>query len=266
MFYQRITRTIPALTVCGAVFTGSTRSTSFLTTYLCPPSCQGCAVRHVVLVYPRGVDASRIAAPFNKMIGSVLTKRFSMEDPFEFRAIREYSKSDPMKSINWKASAKTGALKVNVHNYTSRQEACILLNFQSDTAFIDDALYEEAIRIANSLSHLFIKAGVPTGLVSNGTDVESHELCHVACGSGESHITTIKTALARICYDGSLADFSELLANLRTSQSDDMLYVLLSFSCKNSCKPNLRSFAVEKTAAYGLCRTGLARETCPRRA
>ncbi len=232
MFYQRITRTIPFDCLRRGLYRVDTVNLVSYNLFMSSPLVKDVPCGTSFLVYPRGVDASRIAAPFNKMIGSVLTKRFSMEDPFEFRAIREYSKSDPMKSINWKASAKTGALKVNVHNYTSRQEACILLNFQSDTAFIDDALYEEAIRIANSLSHLFIKAGVPTGLVSNGTDVESHELCHVACGSGESHITTIKTALARICYDGSLADFSELLANLRASQSDDTLYVLLSFSCK----------------------------------
>lgn len=143
MFYQRITRTIPFDCLRRGLYRVDTVNLVSYNLFMSSPLVKDVPCGTSFLVYPRGVDASRIAAPFNKMIGNVLTKRFSMEDPFEFRAIREYSKSDPMKSINWKASAKTGALKVNVHNYTSRQEACILLNFQSDTAFIDDALYEE---------------------------------------------------------------------------------------------------------------------------
>ena len=230
MSYQRITRTIEFDCLRRGLYTIDTVNLVSYNLFMSSPIVRDVPCGASFLAYPRGVDVSRLRAPFNKMMGNILTKRFSMEDPFEFRAIREYSKTDPMKNINWKASAKTGALKVNVHNYTNRQEVYLLLNFQSDTTFVDESLCEEAIRIAVSLSDMFVQNGVPVGLVSNGTDAVSHERCQVDCGSGQSHVTTIKTVLARIAYDGDTADFANLIDRLDAKTGSDTVFILLSSS------------------------------------
>ena len=51
-----------------------------------------------------------------------------MEDPFEYRGIREYQPYDDMRSVNWKATAKTGDLKVNqntnINNDVKEVSAC----------------------------------------------------------------------------------------------------------------------------------------------
>ena len=48
-----------------------------------------------------------------RMLGEQESRRKYLEDPFAFASIRDYTMQDPMKNINWKASAKTGDLMVN---------------------------------------------------------------------------------------------------------------------------------------------------------
>lgn len=149
-------------------------------------------------VYPKPVDPERFQAPFKKMLGTVLTRRFINEDPFEFRGIREYQAYDNLKSVNWKASAKTGTLKVNVNDYTSSQQVKIFLNLEPDTIWKHEDLEEESIRMAASLASAFTGQGIPTSLHTNGRDILTHDIVTIPAGSGISHIDTINEVLARI--------------------------------------------------------------------
>ena len=237
LFYQRITRKMEFDCLRRGLYTVDKINVVSYNLFMSSPIVRDIPCDASFLAYPKGVDVSRLTVPFHKMLGSILTKQFSMEDPFEFRAIREYSKSDPMRSINWKASAKTGALKVNVHNYTSQQDVCILLNLQADQSFTDDSLFEEAIRLANSFTTLFVNAGVPVSILSNGTDVVSGEPCRIASGSGQNHCIAVKTALARICYQNA-GEFSTLVEQLGSKTTEDTLYLLLSFSTSKQLQQN----------------------------
>lgn len=149
-------------------------------------------------VYPKLVDFMRIEAAYHKMLGSILTKRFINEDPFEFCKIREYQSYDSLKSVNWKASAKTGAMKVNVHDYTSSQQVRILLNTESDTIWKYDDLNEESIRIAASLAQALISQWIPVALYTNAKDLVTHDTLEVVAGSGSNHLRRIQETLARI--------------------------------------------------------------------
>ena len=67
-------------------------------------------------VYPKPFMSNEFWQSLQQLNGEVLTKRHLMEDPFEYRGIREYQPYDDMRSVNWKATAKTGELKVNQKN------------------------------------------------------------------------------------------------------------------------------------------------------
>lgn len=149
-------------------------------------------------VYPRPLELMRLEAAFSKMMGSILTKRYINEDPFEFRSIREYQSYDSMKAINWKASAKTGALKVNVFDYTSSQQVIILLNTEPETIWKYDDLNEESIRIVASLSKELIGQGIPVSLYTNAKDIITKEILEIPAGSGIHHFQSIQETLSRI--------------------------------------------------------------------
>lgn len=114
-------------------------------------------------VYPAAADCGRLNVPFQKMMGTCLSRSRLVTDPFELKGIREYQTYDSMRSVNWKATARTGALKVNVHESTASQNIFLFLNMDSDYPWASEALREEAISICGSFIDAFVSAGIPTG-------------------------------------------------------------------------------------------------------
>lgn len=152
----------------------------------------------LLYVYPRLVNLSLAGIPFERIMGTLLTKKMNLEDPFEFRSIREYQPFDPMSSVNWKASAKTGDLMVNLHNYTATQEVTIFLDLESGTLKRHDTLAEESIRLAATFASLLLSKGINTEIISNGVDYLTDNQLYVPSGAGKSHLITIYESLARL--------------------------------------------------------------------
>lgn len=180
-------------------------------------------------VYPKPVDPKLLDVPFQKMMGTILTKRYAFEDPFEFRGIRQYQTYDSMKDINWKASARTGDWKVNVHNYTSSQQVTILLNLANDSNWRYDRLFEDSIRIASSYADRLIAAGIPTRLVTNGIDSMTSQELILPYGAGKQHALAVKEGLSRIDSEKEAADFLPFLKEVSAdSDVSSTLYILIS--------------------------------------
>jgi uncharacterized protein (DUF58 family) len=177
------------------------------------------------------------------MLGTVLTRRFINEDPFEFRGIREYQTYDNLKAVNWKASAKTGALKVNVNDYTSSQQVKIYLNLEPDTIWKHEDLEEESIRLTASLASAFIAQGIPTSLYTNGRDILTHESLHIPAGSGISHVNTFNEILARIDTTLEVPAFVPAFGEDCKQISEHDYVVFISFYQKNDLLQLLKTLS-----------------------
>ena len=204
-----------------------------------------------ILVYPSPIDVHQILIPYNMVMGNILSKRYSTTDPFEFRGIREYDINDTMKSINWKQSAKTGSLKVNLHDYTRSQKVHILLNLESESIWDYIRLKEEAIRIACSLAAMFISEGIQTALTSNGRDIAAEQNITIPFGCGQSHLDTISAELALCDYNATLTPFSDILKNISDSDnSDTPFYILISESRNTAVQDAFASVINEDDYLY----------------
>ena len=64
-------------------------------------------------VYPRPFRGMDFNGALRQLNGEVATKRHLQEDPFEYLGIREYTPRDTLRDVNWKATARSGELKVN---------------------------------------------------------------------------------------------------------------------------------------------------------
>jgi len=181
-------------------------------------------------VYPKTFEYVRIEIPFQKMLGTVLTKRFINEDPFEFRTIREYQSYDNLKAINWKASAKTGTLKVNVNDYTSSQQIKIFLNIEYEGMRIHEDIQEESIRIAATFAIAFIEQGIPVSILTNAKDIITHEVLHIPPGSGKNHIRALMETLSRIdTAQGATAFVSTIQQELEQSTKNDYIILISAY-------------------------------------
>ncbi len=233
MMYQKITRTL--------TFTGTKRGLYQIdrldlvsTDLFMKENLLDSVENHAqLLVYPCTVDMERITVPFKSLMGMVLTRQYAYEDPFEFRGIRQYQSYDSMKDINWKASAKTGEFKVNVHDYTARQEVVFLLNIKDETFLEYNNLKEESIRLVNSLAGLLSAKGMPVGLISNGKDILTGEELVLDTGSGRPHMQAIREQLARLDLKQQPRELFEVYGEYRKEKkqkADSVYYVMVSYS------------------------------------
>lgn len=204
--------------------------------------------RAQLLVYPGVINTAAIHVPFKNLMGTILTRQYSYEDPFEFRGIRQYQNHDSIKDVNWKASAKTGELKVNVHDYTARQEVVFLLNLKAETILEYDSLKEESIRLVNTLAGLLTAKGVPIGVISNGRDILTKKELYLPTGSGRPHMQTVREKLARIDLKQPVREVMEVLSD-RTKEKrlkkDSTLYVMVSYSQRQQIWEQFQSVAHE---------------------
>ena len=180
-------------------------------------------------VYPKPIDRTILEVPFQKMMGTILTRRSLLEDPFEFRGIRPYQMQDSMKSINWKASAKTGEWKVNTRNYTASQQVTFLLDMHDNSNWEYTRLIETSIRIVASYAEELIVNGIPTRIVSNGLDAITGNDLHIPYGASSRHAIAIKEGLARIDEKKAVPSMLSYVENeLANPEASSTLYILVS--------------------------------------
>ena len=232
MPYQKVTRTLPFVCAHRGYYSINRMDIVCSNLFMTREEVAVYDMNVNLYVYPKPVDLSRFDAVFIKMLGTVLTKRFINEDPFEFRNIREYQSYDSLKLINWKASAKTDTLKVNVHDYTSSQQVKIIMNVQAETIWKYDDLSEEGIRIASALAYQFIEQGIPVSIYSNAKDINTDKSIIVPAGSGKSHFRIVQEALARIDLSLEASTFYPMLQEELSRSSNKDYVVLISYNQK----------------------------------
>ncbi|MDR1913775.1 MAG: DUF58 domain-containing protein [Clostridiales bacterium] len=151
-----------------------------------------------LIVYPKPLQSDWYTIPYKKISGEILTRRFILPDLFEFKSIREYQPRDGLRSVNFKATARTGHLMSNVYDYTTSQQIIIILNLQPYASWNGDVLFEQAIRLAASIAERCVSDGIACGLVSNGKDIITKLALDIKSGAGKKHLCNIYEALARI--------------------------------------------------------------------
>jgi len=179
-----------------------------------------------IYVYPRPYMDSRFSETLQRINGEVLSKRHLLEDPFEYQGIREYSPFDTMRDINWKASARTGDLMVNVKGYTALKAVRIFLNLEDGALLRHMELLELSIRIASGVSQLFLQEGIRTALYTNGPDVITGECTCLLPGAGDGHAEAIQRLLARISLEESAGSFTEQMEDEVLDSSGREVYTI----------------------------------------
>jgi len=120
-----------------------------------------------LLVYARRVDVSRILLGIEAVLGEMESTRKTYEDPFAFAGIREYTIQDPMKTINWKASARSGGLMVNTYTSMKAMNIRVCLDLEDSGILKYPSLLEESISIAATLCAKLIRQGRQVSLAVN---------------------------------------------------------------------------------------------------
>ena len=152
-------------------------------------------------ILPELVDASALKTLLSITFSDVMQRRTLLTDPFSFAGIREYQPWDPMKSINWTATAKAGDFMVNTNTSTSMKQVSIYVNLEYYNTKHSTSLLEKSISLAYSYILELVKAGIPTALYTNGRDIVSGSPVISRTNCDQSNIAQRGVELARIDLD-----------------------------------------------------------------
>lgn len=170
-----------------------------------------------VYVYPRPFQGREFCRALQQINGEMLTRSHLLEDPFEYRGIREYQPYDDMRSVNWKATARTGELKVNQKNYTALKSVRIFFNTEDSGILKKQDSVETALQVTAGLAEHFLKQGVRTACYGNGRDIVNGDAVRIGPSAGSGQMECILKALARVDTDVPAADFCEQFGKMLLS-------------------------------------------------
>lgn len=179
-------------------------------------------------VYPALIDVEDIIVFHEKLMGDLITRCFTNEDPYQFRSIRDYQFGDEFKRINFKASAKAGYWQVNTYEYTREARVLFVLLCDRTSNLSNENEYERALHLAGTLASIIEAEGIPVALVSNGLVTETGRELFVPAGCGTDHLETIMEALAGLNTRKIQRPCAELLSELEAKTGKNDYYVLIS--------------------------------------
>jgi len=179
-----------------------------------------------LLVFPKILrDLDEISLLYMQMDSVVLTNRIINPDPFEFKGIRDYQPGDPLKTINFRASAISQKLMVNIHAPTCAQRMMLVLNLDEYTPIPDDELYEQSIRLCATLAEHYIGKDVSVGFSTNGKNGNNAQAIDLPMGNSGGHLHRLFECLTRIALSFKPQPMIEYLSQLTDREQ---MYVFIS--------------------------------------
>lgn len=152
-----------------------------------------------MLVYPRIVDLGELIFPEQHPLGESKSWKPVVQDTTRFLRQREYSPLDPMKHIDWKATARRQRLQTKVFEPVVSLNVLIALNAAtSEYAWqgSNRRFFERAVTAAASVADDADRSGYSFGLVSNAVASYSGKWLSVPMGASSSQLSLVLESLA----------------------------------------------------------------------
>jgi uncharacterized protein (DUF58 family) len=176
-----------------------------------------------VIVYPKIVALRDLGFPSQSPFGTLPSRERLFEDPTRIRGVRDYQSGDSLRRMDWKTSARVGALQVRRFEPAIALETAIFLNLHGGDYGPAERIVatELGIVIAASISVHLVEKRQSIGLVTNGQDPlrdpdlggSPAAVPALPLRKGREHLMDVLDLLARIqvAPEGEAVPFLDLL-------------------------------------------------------
>lgn len=161
-------------------------------------------------VYAKRTNIEDVLRAGENLMGAQESDKKYLEDPFAFASIRDYTMQDPMKNINWKASAKTGDLMVNTFTSMKNEKMMIYLDVEDRGVLKKEHLIEESISIAATLFQKLMSKGMEVGIAINLRD-DDKKTFYLPLSRSKSNRILLEQTLASNWKENAVTDFEKIL-------------------------------------------------------
>jgi uncharacterized protein (DUF58 family) len=203
-------------------------------------------IRQEIFVYPHSFPIHEPPARNERLLGQLTARRRLVTDPMRRAGVRDYHPEDPFRTINWKATARTGGLKVNVNDPVISTVMMIVLNLDTFTHYWEGLAVEQserAIEIAASIARWGIEQQISVGIATNGLIAGFDTALRVPPGRGLHHQAQIMSGLARL-WAFSTVPVANILRHERLRGSREITYVVVSPMTSTAIANELRLYTL----------------------
>jgi uncharacterized protein (DUF58 family) len=165
------------------------------------PSAKEFGDPYHVTVYPRVFPIEDLGLPADRPFGERKGRNPIFEDPIRVAGLREYRPGDPLKRIDWKATARAGELQSRVYEPSSTQQLYLMVNIDTMEHPWEGYLKDELERIVSVSASIAVwAAGVrySVGILANGAYPDADRPIRLAPSRARDQLTRILDALAVI--------------------------------------------------------------------
>jgi uncharacterized protein (DUF58 family) len=123
---------------------------------------------HRLKAYPREEDVRRMVSPVETQAFTGSEVARTKGDGIEYADLRDYVPGDRLRSINWRASARTGDLIVNDRHPERNTDVVLFVDSFAEVHAGETGTLEEAVRAASTLATRYLELRDRVGLVAYG--------------------------------------------------------------------------------------------------
>ena len=125
-----------------------------------------------ITVYPKTYPLDDLGLTSARPFGEHGGGQGSYEDPRRVIGVRDYSPGDPLKRVDWRATARLGRLQSRIYQPSHEQSVIVALNIttlEQTWEGFDPVLLERTVSVAASIAQGLFERGSAVGLVANGS-------------------------------------------------------------------------------------------------
>lgn len=149
-----------------------------------------------LLVLPKLIPLAGYDISSRRPVGEVKVTYRLLEDPTMISGIRQYQNGDPLRSIHWRATARTGTLQCKQYQPTSVAGASVVLDLHvaSNPDHHEPVRSDLAVTAAASICHTLMQMQQQFGLISNGRDAADR----IASTQRQSEFASLESAQKQV--------------------------------------------------------------------
>ena len=157
-------------------------------------------VRLGLAVYPNLFTPAELGIPTESLTGEIRRKSF-IEDPSWYRGSRDYRSTDPLRTIDWKMTARTRELHVKMFEPTVHPKLMIFAHLHAFERISEGLIthyMEEVISTAASIAQWALELDHEVGVHSNGALPGRQEAERILPSAGLDQLFLVLDYFARL--------------------------------------------------------------------
>jgi uncharacterized protein (DUF58 family) len=154
-----------------------------------------------VVVYPRTYSLPELGIISARPFGDRAGGQRIFEDPVRVVGVRDYFPGDPLKRVDWNATARIGRLQSRLYEPSRTQAVVVALNISTmDQSWLgfDPMLLERNVVVAASVARWASEEHAALGFIANGSFPDADRAIRIGAGSRSDQLVRVLEALAMI--------------------------------------------------------------------